>query len=92
MKNLFRGAKFAVLSLGCVAASFFLHWIYVWTGTYHTLGSSFNKVGRFAVLIPCLIAIVLALASVIWNRRKAPGLIGLVIAVAGTSVLFYLER
>jgi hypothetical protein len=92
MRNLFRQAKFAVLSSGCVVASYFLYWIYVRTGTYHTLGSSFNKVGRFVVLIPCLIAIVLALASVIWNRRKAPGLIGLAIAVAGTSVLFYLER
>jgi len=37
---------------------------------------------------PCLIAIVLALASVIWNRRKVPGLIALTIAVLGTWMVF----
>ncbi len=92
MKKLFQEAKFAVLSFGCTVGSYFLYWLYVWTGTYHTLGSSFDRVGRFGVLIPSLIGVVLALASLIWNRRKVPGLIALVISVAGTVVLFYLER
>ncbi|HEX4064606.1 MAG TPA: hypothetical protein VHZ09_01180 [Acidobacteriaceae bacterium] len=66
------------------------YWIYVHTGTYHRLGSSMDNVGRFAVLSPCLIGIVLALASVIWNPRKAPGLVALIVSILGTWVLFRL--
>ncbi|HEX4038733.1 MAG TPA: hypothetical protein VHX37_11805 [Acidobacteriaceae bacterium] len=88
MKNPFHGAKFAALSLGCVAAGFLFLWAFVETGANHRLGSGMDKVGRFTVLSPCLMAMVLALASVIWNRRKGPGLIALIAAVAGIWVLY----
>ncbi|MGA8107902.1 MAG: hypothetical protein WBD46_13080 [Acidobacteriaceae bacterium] len=87
MKNPFHDAKLAVLSLGCVLLGFLFLWAFVISGMNHRLGSAMDKVGRFTVLSPCLIAIVLALASLIWNRRKAPGLVALIIAVAGTWVL-----
>jgi len=89
VKNLFRNAKFAGFSLGCVVASWLLYWIYVHTGMYHRLGSSMDNVGRFAVLSPCLIGIVLALASVIWSPRKAPGLVALIVSLLSTWVLFH---
>ena len=88
MKNPFHETKFAAFSLGCVIAGYLLYWLYVRTGTYYRLGYPFVSIGKFAVLCPCLIAIVLALASVIWNRRKAPGLAALAIALVGTWVLW----
>ena len=88
MKNFFENAKFAALSLGCVVLSFVFWGAFVVSGANHRLGSGMDKVGRFGVVSPCLIAIVLALASVIWNRRKVPGLIALTIAVLGTWMVF----
>ena len=88
MKNLFRIAQFAALSLLCVGVSWVFFGVFVVSGMNHRLGSSMDNVGRYVVLSPCLIAIVLALASVIWNPRKAPGLIALAVAVATTWVLF----
>lgn len=88
MKKFFQSAKVAALSLGCVVAGYLLYWLYVRTGTSYRLGYPFVNIGKFAVLSPCLIAIVLALASLIWNPRKTPGLIALVVAIAGTWVLF----
>ncbi|HUB20562.1 MAG TPA: hypothetical protein VL990_18115 [Acidobacteriaceae bacterium] len=88
MKNLFRTALFAALSLLCVVLAYLFFGAFVVTGTNRLLGSSMVHVGQFAILCPCLIAIVLALASVIWNRRKIPGLIALVVAVVGTWALY----
>ena len=88
MKWLFQNAKLAALSLGCVVLSFLFFSVFAYTGVNHRLGSAMDKVGRFTVLSPCLIAIVLALASLIWNPRKVPGLVALIFAVAATWVLF----
>jgi hypothetical protein len=90
VKNPFRDAKFAGFSLGCVVASYVFYGIYVKSGMYHRLGSPMDNVGRFTALSPCLIGIVLALASVIWNPRKAPGLVALIVSILGTWVLFRL--
>lgn len=87
MKSIFRNAKLAVLSLACVVAGLLFFGAFVVSGTSHRLGSSMDKVGQFTVVSPCLIAIVLALASLIWNPRKAPGLVALAVAVAGTCLL-----
>lgn len=90
MKNLFRNARVAVLSLVCVAFGLLLFAAFVISGTNHRLGSSGDLIGRFTVLSPTLIAIVLALASVIWNPRKTPGAIALFIAVVATLALYAL--
>jgi Protein of unknown function (DUF3021) len=88
VKKLFRNAFFAALSLTCVALGFLFYGAFVVSGTNHRLGNSMDKVAQFAVLSPCLIGIVLGLASLIWNRRKTPGLIALLVAVAGTCVVY----
>ena len=88
MKDLFRNALFAALSLVCVALGLLFMGLFVVSGTNHRLGSGMDKVVHFAFASPGLIAIVLALASLIWNPRKTPGLIALLVAVAGTVALF----
>lgn len=90
MRNLFRNARFALLSVACVALGFLFFGAFVVSGTNHRLGNSMDKVGQFAVLSPCLIAVVLAVASVIWNRRKVPGLVALLVALIGTWLLYSL--
>jgi hypothetical protein len=88
VKNWFQTARFATLSLACVVLSLLSFGAFVISGMNHRLGSSMDKVGRFAVLGPCLIAIVLALASVIWNPRKTPGIIVLLVAVIAAGLLY----
>ena len=88
MKTLLQEAKLAVLSLLCVFAGFLLLAFLVKSGAIHRLGASMDKVAIFAALSPCLIATVLATASLIWDRRKLLGGIALVIAVAGTVLIF----
>lgn len=89
MKNWFTIARLAVLSLVCVVLSWIFFAAFVVSGTNHRLGNSMDKVAQFAVLSPSLIGIVLALASVIWNPRKRPGTVALVVAVVATCVLYW---
>jgi hypothetical protein len=84
LKDLLRSAPLAILSLVCVALGWLFFGAFVVSGVNHRLGSSMDKVGQFTVASPCLIAIVLALASVIWNPGKAPGLVALIVAVLAT--------
>lgn len=88
MRNPFHGARFAGLSIACTIAGYVLYWMYVRTGTYYRLGYPVVNIGKFAVLCPCLIGVILALASVIWNPRKMPGVVALAIGIAGTWVLW----
>lgn len=88
MKNLFRTAPLAGLSLVCVVLSLLFFAAFLVSGVNHRLGSSMDKVGQFAVLSPCLVAMVLGLASLIWNARKTPGLVALVVAAAATLGLY----
>lgn len=90
MKHFFEYAKFAGFSLACLVLSFLFFGAFRVSGMNHRLGNSVDKIGQFAVVSPALIAIILALASLIWNRRKTPGLIALVVAVGGTWALFAL--
>jgi len=88
VKSPLKTALFAALSLGCVAVGYLLFGAFVVTGTNRLLGSGMEKVARFAILSPCLVGIVLAPASLIWNPGKLPGMIALVVAVAGTCLLY----
>jgi cytochrome bd-type quinol oxidase subunit 2 len=90
VRGFFQNAKFAAISLACVLLSFLFFAVFVYTGVNHRLGNTMDKIGHFAVVSPALIAIVLALASLIWNRRKAPGLIALMVSIVGIWVLFAL--
>lgn len=88
MNTIFREAKLAILSLICVLAGLLFYGFLVKTGTIHRLGNSMDRVGIFAALSPCLIATVLAIAGLIWDRRKLPGVIALVIALAAILLIF----
>jgi hypothetical protein len=88
VRGFFQNAKFAAISLACVLLSFLFFAVFVYSGVNHRLGSSADNIGRFVVVSPCLIAVILALASLIWNPRKVPGLVALVVALAGTWILF----
>lgn len=88
MKTLFSNARLACLSFLCLFASFLLFWMLVHTGTNNRLGSTMGAVARFAALSPALIAIVLAIAGLLWDRRKTPGVIALIAALAGTWAIF----
>jgi hypothetical protein len=88
MKTLFSNARLACLSFLCLLAAFILFWMLVHTGTNHRLGSTMDAVARFAALSPALIAIVLSLAGLRWDRRKTPGVIALIAALAGTCAIF----
>lgn len=88
MKSLFRIAPLAVVSFACVAVAWLFFGVFVVSGVNHRLGNSMDHVAQFAVLSPGLIAIVLGLASLIWNAKKVPGLIALMVAIAATLGLY----
>lgn len=88
MRTLFRQARFATLSFGCVILGFILFWALVHSGTNIRLGNNMDEVAKFAVLIPCLIAVVLAIAGLRWDVRKLPGVVAL-LASLGSACLIY---
>lgn len=52
-----------MISFGCVIFGFVCFWVLVHSGTNSRLGNNMDEVAKFAVLSPCLIAIVLAVAG-----------------------------
>lgn len=90
MKTLLREARLATLSFGCVILSFLFFWALIESGINIRLGNTMDKVAKFAVLSPCLIAIVLAIAGLRWDLRKLPGVVALLIAIAGSCLIYAL--
>ena len=89
MKTLLREARLATLSFGCVILSFLFFWALIESGINIRLGNTMDK-AKFAVLSPCLIAIVLAIAGLRWDLRKLPGVVALLIAIAGSCLIYAL--
>ena len=90
MKTLFREARFTTLSLLCVLLGYLFFWAIVQSGIHIRLGNTMDKVAKFAALSPCLIAIVLALAGLRWDRRKLPGALALLASLASTFLIYAL--
>lgn len=90
MKTLLREARFATLSLGCTIVAFLFLWALMLSGINIRLGNTMDKVAKFAVLSPCLIAIVLAIAGLRWDLRKLPGVVALLISIAGSCLIYAL--
>ena len=90
MKTLLREARFATLSFGCVILGLLFFWALMLSGTNTRLGNTMDKVAKFAVLSPCLIAIVLAIAGLRWDLRKLPGVVALLASLASTLLIYAL--
>lgn len=90
MRTLFQQARLATLSLVCVLLGFLFFWAIVQSGIHIRLGNTMDKVAKFAALSPCLIAIVLALAALRWDRRKLPGVLALLASLASTFLIYAL--
>lgn len=90
MKTLFQQSRLATISFGCVLLGFIFFWALLESGINIRLGNTMDKVAKFAVLSPCLIAIVLAIAGLHWDLRKLPGVIALLIAIAGSCLIYAL--
>lgn len=90
MKTLLREARFATLSFGCTILGFLFFWALMLSGTNTRLGNTMDKVAKFAALSPCLIAIVLAIAGLRWDLRKLPGVVALLISIAGSCLIYAL--
>lgn len=90
MKTLLREARFATLSFACVVLGFLFFWALMLSGTNARLGNTMDKVAKFGVLSPCLIAIVLALAGLRWDLRKLPGVLALLASVGSTCLIYAL--
>lgn len=90
MRTLFREARFSTLSFGCVILSFLFFWALLESGINIRLGNTMDKVAKFAVLSPCLIAIVLAIAGLRWDLRKLPAVLALLASLAGTCLIYAL--
>lgn len=79
-----------MISFGCVIFGFVCFWVLVHSGTNSRLGNNMDEVAKFAVLSPCLIAIVLAVAGLRWDRRKSPGFVALLASLAGAFLIYAL--
>jgi len=88
VEKLFQDSRLACLSLVCLLGGLLFLWFFLTTGANHRLGSTADKIVGFAVLSPCLIAGIVAVGALIWDRRKLPGVVAL-LAAAGAVVLVY---
>ena len=88
MRNLFQESRLACLSIVCLLVGLLFLWFFLTTGTNHRLGSTADKIVGFAVLSPCLIAGILAIGGLIWDRRKLPDVVALLAAAGGVVLVF----
>lgn len=90
MRTLFRQARFATLSFVCVILGYLFFWAVVHSGIHTRLDNSMDKVAKFTALSPCLIAIVLAVAGLRWDRRKLLGFLALLASLGSTCLIYAL--
>lgn len=90
MRALIREARLSAISFVCVILGFVFFWAMMLSGLNIRLGNTMDKVAKFAVLSPCLIAIVLAIAALRWDLRKLPGVFALLASIAGTFLIYAL--